>query len=1839
MRTKTRLAITVGGKVLTIISLLIIISISGISQDLTLYYCPSAEGVIKVPVNKYKVPRSDWVCNSGSQVRIVNESDPNGIATFSVVREDNNYTTLKIAWNVLPVFSNTGIARFTVQYRKKEHEGWGDCDWTHWKGLYTVEVRKMYDSPGGSVTGPTNVVVENSQTETPLDFYYSPSNSIYSTGGQLDITSIKYFNGRSTVTENVGYFPHRLKYYAQGIGQFTLTTKLLTSLCATYEFNGPSRTFTVAGNCYPQDLSIAEIFPVGQDVQDYSSNGKLIFGVKSNQSYTLDVSDITNFSSNFSLDFSDFGSSISWNGNAFTPLQKGSYIISTVAVQSGCETPRELTLLVDADEYDVDKVCSIILPDDISQFYPEIDNENFIIQHFAATAESDRSVIIKPGVTLELGAELTVNSSAPGIPENDPDKNLNFINSKSFDDYGQVVGESRVYVDDAGNGLQTQVKDFSRNIILASQPVRDEFNRSVISSLPAPIVTDPSQTCVDDPNPANQLQFTYKADFMTVGGVPFNYTHFAEAGQNPAQLDFSVPGTLGWYYSMNNNSSSDSDLKEPFVDATHFPFSQTIFHTDGSGEVKTSTKPGDVFAAGSLYLGQTYKESVLANDPYFGTEFNSYLTIRAEKLGLPRPATIVGEFFKTVVIDGAGKKAVQYTDKSGKTIISLYYGTQSTPLTTSFTFLDNAGRPTVTISPNGYNEYNGSNFDEIDKTRYFYNNRGLLESTEERIAGNNATGISRSKFVYRNDGMIRFSQNAEQDKEDDQRYSYSNYDAIGRIVESGEYIVGSNGTAFNSQEMLNRVDKVGTEGDLVGGTKTQQSFIFYDEQDLSIHIDKHGTELTTDDTEFSLPVDRIQHFIHGAVSYAQNENATTWYSYDEQGRMEWVFQYISGLGYKSVDYVYGRTGAIQAEIYQKGVAEEEFTHFYEYDISGRLFKVYTTREALQFDRLGKILGVKYDEVTDVIIEPGPLEHQATYEYYLHGPLKRVELSTRPDDAGVMKTLQGIDYTYLADGTLKAINNASPDKSKDPGRDGDLRTDVEPDAFGLSIDYYDGDYAKEATPTYAGYASQYTGLIRDTRWHSPTDPEKEFSYAYHYDNRNQFLNSEWGTVSSNSFTKTPSLSYYEGIGEYDANGNIQSLQRNENLKNPITGYDFNLTYNYRSPFSNILESITNTKGQTSNLFRSYSYNDLGQMVSEYDGDKSKYVVYDVSGKVIAIYADLNHESPITKFAYDDRGFRISKITYDDQYIPATKTWYVRDAGGKILGIYDQDLSVESLAKPIEYPIYGNGKIGMYKPQFGNSFYELTDHLGNVRAVLGDKIESEYLATMESERASQEVNVDGFVKINSSPIATLFNHTPANIEVDGNTTTIENPNEVHRMNNKPNGSPQTDPIGPGIMLWVHPGDVIDMSVFVKYARQESPSSDVLAGLATTLSATFGPSTVVDGASIFNVLSEPEVTGLPVWSELQTNQPQAFLNYIVFDKNLKFEAYDHQQVSEAADITTLDKPHEELSLNVTIKKEGFIYIYLSNVTKEDIDIYFDDLRIKHKLSKIVAGGDFYPYGLAIKDREVTREKYRFGYQGQFSEKDEETGWNHFEHREYDPVIGRWKQRDPLNQYQSGYVGNGNNPLRNVDPDGRWSGPGDPPWLEQIKSWFNFSLKLPTFDNDYDEQPKPGEKPKPAQIQKYAARGKKVEQMTFIGVDKAMYVSINYGKQSSETGPVSFTNGLMWVPRYGGLYHSVGVDATYTRSGFGPEMPSLSFSIGYVAAYGNTDLREAIPGWGMGASGGAGYIGVEASRDFEPSLGGPNFQSSFQTGAVISTSPYWVGGNVQYTYPLFTNNGWLTP
>jgi RHS repeat-associated protein len=154
------------------------------------------------------------------------------------------------------------------------------------------------------------------------------------------------------------------------------------------------------------------------------------------------------------------------------------------------------------------------------------------------------------------------------------------------------------------------------------------------------------------------------------------------------------------------------------------------------------------------------------------------------------------------------------------------------------------------------------------------------------------------------------------------------------------------------------------------------------------------------------------------------------------------------------------------------------------------------------------------------------------------------------------------------------------------------------------------------------------------------------------------------------------------------------------------------------------------------------------------------------------------------------------------------------------------------------------------------------------------------------------------------------------------------------------------------------------------------------------------------------------------------------------------------------------------ITIEQAGYVYIWVGNQS-EQARVWFaclpklfnhrnfsvggkrrqDDLTVTHTQTMVTQATDYGVWGDVLREMKAAEFTYRFGYQGQFAEKDEETGWNHFELREYDPVIGRWTVTDPYLQYWSPYNGMGNDPVNYADPDGGylvWSDVEKRFWIE---------------------------------------------------------------------------------------------------------------------------------------------------------------------------------------------------
>ncbi|MDJ1501163.1 RHS repeat-associated core domain-containing protein [Xanthocytophaga agilis] len=577
----------------------------------------------------------------------------------------------------------------------------------------------------------------------------------------------------------------------------------------------------------------------------------------------------------------------------------------------------------------------------------------------------------------------------------------------------------------------------------------------------------------------------------------------------------------------------------------------------------------------------------------------------------------------------------------------------------SYSFYNDAGELVASIAPEGIKAIwqnvptDKNNIPFL--TTYEYGLDGHLVAKEETDEG-------RTEYVYRKDGQIRFSQNEVQRRAIPKRFSYVNYDGFGRSVESGELEPFTDISNIHDIS-VSVIESVASDGGLNEGTRRDWVHTYFDEAPWPLP------------TEWSDKY--IVDYTYGKVAASENPNSRTWYSYDEQGRMHWMLQDIKGLGTKMVEYTYDLSGHVLEVAYQKGKSDA-FYHYYTYDDDLRLKTVYTSRDGQQRDL------------------------QATYYYYLHGPLKRVELADK---------LQGIDYVYTIQGWLKSINH--PNKVNDPGKDGIANTAnaaFAPDAFGVQLDYFSGDYIRSNT-NIASFNSlstgntllqnQYNGNIRTQTWFNQKslsaigrDGEQinnPQSITYLYDKQYQLTEATFALpdFSNNSLQL---LDKYQEFGiKYDLHGNIKFLKR-RGVDGAIVD-DF--TYNYL-PNSNRLQSVGN--------YRSYQYDEMGQMISEVGAGQGNYVEYNANGLINAVYSDEVKSQLKATFSYTAGGERYKKVDFENGNI----LYSVYGSSG-LLATY---LIENGVAVVKDFPIYGLKPIGTYSEESEKFTYELSNHTGTV-----------------------------------------------------------------------------------------------------------------------------------------------------------------------------------------------------------------------------------------------------------------------------------------------------------------------------------------------------------------------------------------------------------------------------------------------------------------------------------------------------------------------------------------------
>ncbi|GAB5400864.1 MAG: hypothetical protein Aureis2KO_24490 [Aureisphaera sp.] len=1193
----------------------------------------------------------------------------------------------------------------------------------------------------------------------------------------------------------------------------------------------------------------------------------------------------------------------------------------------------------------------------------------------------------------------------------------NQIASTGFNLKGVTIEKGKNYFNTLGKANQGLSWDVLTGKIWVNQLLYDRHGRPALQTLNAPI----SGGLVMDPNfILNSSNNSYTTNDFDIGGTV----------NNPSPVGSSSP--LQIFYSPANTDNLYQDI-------TSYPFIRAVYSKLNSGS-------GQKILGGNKINGewvQAYSFSMdsgseLSAPNAFGNSFNNNTRV-TKNISRDVNSTEVVEFK-----DGDGN--VIATAKSGNTLEivpftnEVYIGAQGyvdihiPEGITDFTiynpssassgtlrvydlvtdsFLQNVTETSATLStgngfyriavstplnygknaPNtikiehevNYYDYSLASYDQMHRmikrtqplsknlvSTYEFNSIGEVLSTQNPDKGF-------SQFLYRKDGQIRYSENASNSR----RVHYTNYDELGRSIESGVFTWTGAFLALDP------------DGPNISGLDTEyETHTLYDVPDLGT-----GFDIPTCPFPFA---EYKQTFVAGNVSktYSRNPNtSTTWFSYDVQGRVTWVVQKIDGMDcYKTIDYIYDpATGQVIEVDFQRHEPNERFIHKYEYNNAGQLVTVHTSRTGMDSD----------------------WTEQARYTYGETGELIRTVLA---------EDLQGIDNVYNLNGQLKAINSPTLDPFKDPGGDGKPGSTVAADVFGFAIDYYNGDYTRTGTPTPISTENthgtdQYNGNIKGVRFNTSTSSSSFGgfdSYMYQYNKNNWLQGATFGAGSISTSGDGYQVNFvpnanndYEISGiNYDANGNILSLKRNGYTgKGSNNMDDFQYLYD-GNQLQNVLDTGDNTdpdryndlRDQSNNGAPNYTYTAIGQLYSDIEG-RAIYE-YTPSGLVSKISTFGDNTDPNAQFTLYYQNHQEAGSEELDFWSVSSGTKQINDDGTYGgAGILPSCATLDNLyGKSMEFHMPDNATVT-----------RTFDVLDGVPQTLDLSIIVDQYKELVEIGEANEKPAGYVITLYDGPVDISI---PTILETRSYNTDLQYIDDI----SLPNTSECS-----GL-----------------YTRQESFSFTPTKNKVTL---TLRKETISDQLPLYIDNIELRTGILPIMEIVYNDRRQRTKKTVYNPNGNTYSTYYLRDLGgNITAVYSATNTNEPDIKEIPVYGSNRIGDYLFNSFQPDppsgnqgtyryqITDHLGNVRAV--LSKAIDGTpimlaktDYYPFGMPMPSR--TQEgSYRYAFQGQ--EKDPETGMEAFQLRLWDNRIGRWLSIDPAAQFHSPYQGMGNNPINGVDPDG---------------------------------------------------------------------------------------------------------------------------------------------------------------------------------------------------------------
>ncbi|GAA4314478.1 DUF6443 domain-containing protein [Compostibacter hankyongensis] len=1135
----------------------------------------------------------------------------------------------------------------------------------------------------------------------------------------------------------------------------------------------------------------------------------------------------------------------------------------------------------------------------------------------------------------------------------------------------------------------------------------------------------------------------------------------------------------------DGNYKKDALQQQTAFNQTIYPDESSYYYAQSNIENSPLNRTLNTYAPGTSWVGGSR-----------GVEMKYLVNTAADNIriwniaqaagSIPTSTAIypVGKLYKNISTDEKGIQSITYTNTDGQAILkktqltaSADNGTGSSHsgwLCTYYVYDDNNNLRFI-IPPKVVQLIDGSWV--ISQAvanelcfRYEYDDKS-------RMTIKKSPGAAEVQMVYDQRDRLVFSQNGNQRSHHQWIVTY--YDVLDRPVETGLY-TNSSATRLSLQNNMDTIStsfsQIAAPADLTVNSRSSNTPINYIARN-SITFNPGFQSGSGDHFNAFVDPNAMVDDVNGSITHnplppidpAEVEPITyTYYDdYTWTGHQSFQSSYLSkttdgGNPYVESPSTYSKktrglvTGSKTKIL--NSAPEKWITSTSYYDDNGRLLQSISTNitggadiVTNKYDFSGKLLSSyivnhnsqstvtpetrvltenKYDEGGRLLNITKTINDNSTTRQviadYAYDELGQLKTKTLGDD------LETLTYDYNIRGWLTGVNKAFTQAGN---------TDH---YFGMELGY-DKSVTENGTTT---FTPVYNGNISGEIWKSKSDNVLR-KYSFTYDKANRLTAASFLQSSSGTWNNS-TVNFSVNNLTYDANGNITHMNQ-YGLKGTSSFLIDQLTYTYQTN-SNKLTKVADAVSDPNTSLG--DFHDGTNSGNDYVYDSTGNLIKDLNKNIPTItynYLDLPEQITVTdkgsiQFVYDASGNKLRKIVTDNTTTPSTVTTTDYIDGF----VYQSSSTSGSISDTLQFFPTKEGR-ARYVPAHGSVAaaytydYFVPDHLGNIRMVLTEQTDfSQYMATMEPQQAQTENAL--FYNIDNTREAKPLDYP------EDNTTT---PNTAVA---KLNGKDPNRRIGPSIILKVMAGDTIQAAVRAFYRQKATPdhqsgvpAEQMLAGLLQALTAP-GIQAAAAHSDAIATNSRETLRGLTA-NDLQKlknkapqkkiqEEPRAYLNYVFFDDQLNFveEGSGIKQLSaEPGKLETLS------SGKVVAKKSGYVYVYTSNESPQDV--LFDNFGVMDITGPVLEETHYYPNGLAMAGISTTaplKLANKIRYQGkelQSREFADGTGLEEYDFgaRFYDPQLGRWWAQDPAEQFSSPYLAMGNNWMNGTDPDGQVFGIDD--------------------------------------------------------------------------------------------------------------------------------------------------------------------------------------------------------